>query len=215
MRNRTENQIKLVLIRHGATKSNQEHRYLGKTDESLSTEGKNELQKAVDEGCYPQANLVFSSSMRRCIETAEILYPGRTPIVISEWEETDFGDFEGKNAMDLQDDTRYQAWIDSGGTLPFPGGESRELFSHRCDIGFHKIMELIPMQTQENLCGNLWDCVIAALIVHGGTIMSLLSRYGGGEYFDYQVPNGGGYLCTVRCMSEGSERFEIRDIKRI
>ena len=214
MWNWSENQIKLVLIRHGATKSNLEHRYLGKMEESLSTEGKKELQKSGREGRYPQVDMVFSSPMKRCIETAEILYPGRAPIVIPEWEETDFGDFEGKNPMDLRDDTRYQAWIDSGGTLPFPGGESKENFAHRCDIGFHKMMELIPMQ--ENPGGSFGECVTAVIIAHGGTIMSLLSRYYGGDYFDYQVPNGGGYLCTVRCISEnGRERFEIVDVNKI
>ena len=49
--------------------------------------------------------------MQRCLETAGILYPGKTPIVIPEWREIDFGDFEGKNAGELQGDPRYQAWI--------------------------------------------------------------------------------------------------------
>jgi alpha-ribazole phosphatase len=41
MRNRPENQIeiRLTLIRHGATLSNKEGRYLGKTDEALSPDG--------------------------------------------------------------------------------------------------------------------------------------------------------------------------------
>ena len=43
MRNRTENQIELVLIRHGATKANEERRYLGRTDEELSEKGKEAL----------------------------------------------------------------------------------------------------------------------------------------------------------------------------
>ena len=49
MRNRPENQIeiRLTLIRHGATLSNKEGRYLGKTDEALSPEGIGMLKKAV------------------------------------------------------------------------------------------------------------------------------------------------------------------------
>ena len=51
MRNRPENQIeiRLTLIRHGATHSNKEGRYLGKTDEALSPEGIGMLKKAVTE----------------------------------------------------------------------------------------------------------------------------------------------------------------------
>ena len=38
----------------------------------------------------------------------------------------------------------------------------------------------------------------AVLIVHGGTIMSVLSSYGGGDYFDYQVKSAQGYACTLQ-----------------
>ena len=34
-------------------------------------------------------------------------------------------------------------------------------------------------------------------IVHGGTIMSVLSSLCGGDYFDYQVKNGEGYECLL------------------
>lgn len=83
MRNRPENQIeiRLTLIRHGATLSNKEGRYLGKTDEALSPEGIGMLKKAVTGGNYPTADLLFSGPMKRCLETAQILYPGQTPIL--------------------------------------------------------------------------------------------------------------------------------------
>jgi len=36
----------------------------------------------------------------------------------------------------------------------------------------------------------------AALVVHGGTIMSLLEALeGSGQFYRWQAPNGGGYLC--------------------
>ena len=37
----------------------------------------------------------------------------------------------------------------------------------------------------------------AALVVHGGTIMAILSGFARPEraYFDYHVSNGSGYLC--------------------
>ena len=60
MRNRPENQIeiRLTLIRHGATLSNKEGRYLGKTDEALSPEGIGMLKKAATGGNYPTADPV-------------------------------------------------------------------------------------------------------------------------------------------------------------
>ena len=99
MRNRTEDQIEihLTLIRHGATLSNKEGRYLGKTDETLSPDGIGALEKSVADRSYPTADVLFSGPMKRCLETAQILYPGQTPIIIPEWTEMDFGAFEGHN----------------------------------------------------------------------------------------------------------------------
>ena len=52
--------------------------------------------------------------------------------------------------------------------------------------------ELQRLQQQEPK-----EQIHAGLIVHGGTIMTLMSVYEGGGYFDYQVPNGGGYVCSL------------------
>lgn len=129
MRNRSENQITLVMIRHGETKANKEHRYLGKTDETLSKEGEIQLAEYKKLQLYPKLVSLYVSPMKRCMQTAEILYPDIQPVPIKAWEEIDFGAFEGKNYIELQGDERYQAWIDSKGTLPFPDGESREEFA--------------------------------------------------------------------------------------
>ena len=97
MWDRSENQITLVLIRHGATKSNIEHRYLGKTDELLSKEGERQLVEYKKLHLYPNIDFLFTSPMKRCIQTANILYPELQPVQMKEWEEMDFGAFEGKN----------------------------------------------------------------------------------------------------------------------
>ncbi|MGN0170214.1 MAG: histidine phosphatase family protein [Lachnospiraceae bacterium] len=206
MWNRSEDQINLVLIRHGATKGNKEHRYIGITDECLSREGRDVLEKARQDHVYPMVDRVFCSPMKRCIQTAKILYPQLKPEIITEWSEIHFGDFEGKNYLDLQYDRRYQEWIESKGELSFPNGESRQAFMERCVKGLRKVvadcsvMDRFPHETT-------W-----ALVIHGGTIMSLLSRFCGGEYFDYQVENGKGYLCR---LYQHGEEFEIKIERKI
>ena len=52
MRDRTEIEVELTLIRHGATASNLERRYLGRTDEPLCTEGVRMLERYQREGRY-------------------------------------------------------------------------------------------------------------------------------------------------------------------
>ena len=207
MRNRAENQVTLVLIRHGATESNREHRYLGRTDESLSGEGRAGLLKRRNGNCYPDVDVLFTSPMKRCMSTAEILYPYRDPIVIPEWVEMDFGAFEGKNYAELNGDKQYQAWIDSNGTLPFPEGESREEFLMRCETGFNRMLETLAKMAA---CGKAPETV--GMVVHGGTIMSILSKYCGGDYFDYQVSNGDGYVCILR---DGNDSPEITNLCKL
>lgn len=190
MRNRTAYQIELTLIRHGRTASNGEGRYLGRTEEDLSDAGRCALMRKKDS--YPHADLLFASPMRRCIQTADILYPGRPSCLVPEFREMDFGAFEGKNYQDLKEDVRYQAWIDSSGTLPFPQGESRETFIKRCQKGFAFMLE----QIEHAQMGGMPK---VSAVVHGGTIMALMESYAeeGKGYFDYQCKNGGGYRCLV------------------
>ena len=196
MRNRTENQITLIFIRHGETAANKEQRYLGRTEEALSLEGREKLLQAYRQSHYPEAEMVFISPMRRCRETARLLYPLVPKKEIPEWVEMDFGDFEGKNYEDLKDDERYQEWIDSNGTLPFPNGESRETFIKRCMQGMDRMVQLFQGERK------------VAVIVHGGTIMALLSSLCGGDYFDYQVRNGEGFVCSLN-KNKDEEKWNI------
>lgn len=205
MWDRAENQITLVLIRHGATKANMEHRYLGKTDEVLSKEGEMQLFEYKKKGFFPNIDYLFCSPMKRCVQTAEILFPELKPVEIEAWKEMDFGVFEGKNYLELQGDKRYQEWIDSNGTLPFPEGESREEFISRCDKGFRRMIEkLKPIKEEGHKT--------VGIIVHGGTIMALLSKYGKEDYFDYQVPNGKGFICTMKHLDAEPEIMELKKI---
>ncbi len=158
---------RISVIRHGRTAANDKGIYIGRTDFPLSDKGAAELAGKMDEFRYPNVARVYSSPLRRCTETAEILYPNHTPIYIPEWREMDFGEFEGKNYIELQKNPNYQAWIDSNGTLPFPGGESREEFKRRNVTGFQKAVN-----------GCLRNGIsLAALVVHGGTIMNVMEEY--------------------------------------
>lgn len=197
--------MEIFWIRHGETPSNKEHRYIGgRTEESLSKEGRSFLEREKEAGRYPKAELLFSSPMKRCLETGALLYPDQESRKIEAFREMDFGAFEGKNYQELNGNTAYQAWIDSNGTLPFPEGESREDFICRCREGFFEMLREIEGLCSKNVgekgpIGEKTEIPLKiAAVVHGGTIMALLSSFYGGEYFDYQVKNGGGYRCMLR-----------------
>lgn len=83
-----------LLIRHGVTAGNLQGRYIGcRTDESLCPEWIGALRECR----YPPVPRVFSSPMRRCLETAALLYPGVKPEIVEDFRECDFGVFEGLN----------------------------------------------------------------------------------------------------------------------
>ena len=171
-----------MLIRHGETCGNKLKRYIGKrTDEPLTKEAE-EMLKGLGYMC-PEA--VYASPMLRCTQTAGILFPGKTLNIIDELAECDFGEFENKNYMELDGNQNYQAWIDSGGLLPFPGGESREEFKKRNLKGFKKVVQSCIRKEIQS----------AALVVHGGTIMNIMEEYAdeNRSFYDWHVKNGRGY----------------------
>lgn len=181
--------LEVLLLRHGQTQGNLEKRYIGKTDEPLLMEDMERIQKVSSlQKRLKQENLVrpqklFVSPMLRCRQTAELLFPEQEQVVIDKLREMDFGRFEAKNYMELSADPAYQAWIDSGGRLPFPEGEDRECFIKRTMEGFRQMTE---QAWQEN-------CRQIAAVVHGGSIMAILSGLMQDDYYAYQVPNLAGY----------------------
>ena len=188
----------LILIRHGKTAGNLLGRYIGsRTDEPLCDEGREELAGKQ----LPEVERLYVSPMKRCVETAEILWPGfdrKEMQKVTDLRECDFGDFENKNYKELSGNEDYQAWIDSNGTLPFPNGESMDAFKSRCLEAFARIVEDVSGAEQEWIASGKTGIFRAGIVVHGGTIMAILEQYGypKAAYFDYQVKNGCGYRLT-------------------
>lgn len=181
-------------IRHGKTVGNLEKRYIGRTDEPLCEAGINELKSIV----YPDCEIVIASPMKRCIETARLIFPSKKAIVYDELRECDFGDFEGKNHIELNGNVAYRKWLDNGGLGTFPNGEDSNLFRERCVRGFLKAIE-------DNKTVNT-----ASFVVHGGTIMSILEKFAvpRREFYEFMTENGHGWMTEF-----DGEKIEI--IKKI
>lgn len=187
--------MQLYLIRHGKTFGNTLGRYIGTTDESLCEAGVEELKAA----SYPGVDLVFASPMKRCVETAQILWPGMEIHPCEDLRECDFGEFESHNYQELNGNPAYQAWVDSGGRLPFPGGESHEDFKKRCAEGFVRVLQAIRTS----------GCRRVGFSVHGGTIMSILEAYEKSRetFYHWQVKNGCGFRTCWDETDEGGIRL--------
>ena len=179
----------LILIRHGKTAGNLLGRYIGsRTDELLCDEGREGLAGKQ----LPEVERLYVSPMKRCVETAEILWPGfdrKKMQKVTDLRECDFGDFENKNYKELSGNGDYQAWIDSNGIMAFPGGESKEECAVRNLEGFQRA---VTTCIRENISE-------AALVVHGGTIMNIMEAYAlpKKEFYEWHVGNGCGYLVEL------------------
>ena len=193
----------LRLIRHGKTAFNIEGRYMGRTDVELSEEGARQIKEIFDnraegpgyelEKLRDRQPVLFSSPMKRCLATAGIIFPGVEPIVIKTLREMDFGIFEGMKYDQLKDMPQFRDFVDSSGEIPPPEGESRESFTKRVLEGINECCR--------NLKDMGRDC--GAVVMHGGTIMALMSHLYGGKYYDYLPQNGGGYTLDLE-YSDGS-----------
>ena len=72
--------MKIVFIRHLKTPGNEKRQYIGRTDEDLSEQAVEEFklrqEKSIGE-LYPPVQRIIASPLKRCIRTAELIYPGQ------------------------------------------------------------------------------------------------------------------------------------------
>ena len=177
------------LIRHGAISPTLNGRYIGVTDVELSDKGKEDLKKLDSTMDYPYAKVVFSSPLKRCTETARLIYPGVEPLVIDQLSEYHFGEWENRSADELKGNENFAKWLAGDNSVKPPRGESSADFTRRICIMFESIVDgLIKTGNTD-----------AAIITHGGVMNTLLAVYGlpQAKPFDWACDNGYGYSLRI------------------
>ena len=186
-----------ILIRHGVTQGNERKAYTGcGSDDGLSEEGRSAAQRFAQEisAYIGKDTLFFSSPLKRAVQTAQLITAAasldKTVHTVDRLKEIDFGIFEGKNHSQLDGNKDYQAWIDSGGTAPIPGGESRDGFIQRSMEGFKEVLKS---------SGEYEDIVI---VCHGGNIMAIMSCLRDCDYYEHMAGNLDGYFLELEIDNE-------------
>lgn len=191
--------VTLYLIRHGATASNMQRRYMGRTDEALCESGRAEIADRQSRGCFPEPDCLICSPMRRCLETAALAFPDRQPDRIeSRFIERDFGDFELKNYEELRARDDYRAWLDGWGRDSPPGGESQSDIGRRVEAALRDILAENGVgagsdrgeSNPDEYPAEASSGRIVVLVIHGGVIMEIMRILGFKAYYDWQVTNG-------------------------
>lgn len=180
---------KIHLIRHGLTDANIKGLYIGcKTDLPLCPEGVEELRALREAVEYPAVGRIYSSPMLRSRQTAGVLYPGSEVYPIEQLKEYDFGEFEGKTAAQLEGYPAFSDWTSGKISAP-PGGEDTKEFIKRLCVGLNRAV----CDMMEN------DITEAAIMMHGGAIMMLLSATAvpRRKTVDWTSENGRGYSIRI------------------
>ncbi len=197
--------LKIHLIRHGSTDANILGQYIGsKTDLPLSPEGLSELRLLKESIEYPEIELLYSSPMLRCRQTAALLFPDKAVIAVENLTEYDFGDFEGKTAAELEAHPDFFEWT-SGKLSKTPNGEENSDFIKRLCIGLNQIvLDMLEKGVSES-----------AVIMHGGAIMMLLAATAVPRHspVEYTADCGRGYsLLITPSLYHKSGIVELYDI---
>lgn len=179
----------LYFFRHGLTKGNINAQYIGHTDLPLTTYSIDELKKIKGKYHYPAVDAVFVSPLKRAIQSADIMFPENNKIVIDNFIEYNFGEFEGCTAEDLKNNESFKEWMKGDITARPPFGESNAEFVQRICEAFEKVINGCIAEGIENI----------AIVTHAGVIMTLLTCYGVPEapMAHWQMDAGYGYKLRI------------------
>jgi len=139
---------KVILIRHGATEANLNGRFLGQLDLPLSDTGKRQARLLEDaiQNINPRA--IFSSPLKRSVETAELAASqlGAKVMIEPDLREADFGKWDNKTFEEVKREFEKEAmqWLRGDVDFTFPGGESLMDFLQRVRGVIMRLLELSP-----------------------------------------------------------------------
>lgn len=189
---------KIYLIRHGITEANLEGKYIGSTDLDLCEQGACEILELAQKYEYPNVGRVYSSPLKRALQTARLIYPYHKPVAVNALTEYSFGEFENKTAEELLENETYKKWLDSeDGVMP-KGAEDSQKFKERVIGGLDMIIkDMMKDKVSE-----------AAVITHAGVITTILGRRGlpRRPSIEWSVESGHGYTLSVNAMLWGNNQ---------
>ena len=164
-----------IVLRHGESVWNKENRFTGLTDVLLSENGRKEAKEAGRILNGTPLHTIFSSTMQRACETAEIvrssqLNKNHSPIIQNKFLcERDYGDLTGKNKTELANlygAPLVKSWRRSYSERP-PNGENLHDVVRRVSIFFDDEILLLLRENKHVL-----------LVSHGNTLRALFVHLG-------------------------------------
>jgi len=139
------------LVRHGETEGNSAERFCGWTDVGLSDVGLRQAERLGDRLASENISIVYSSNLRRALQTAEVITSRHELGVIAchELREIDFGSVEGLTYGEISQ--KYpdlvRSWFNWDFSFRFPDGESIADVNNRVICFLHRLEEHAKEET--------------------------------------------------------------------
>ncbi|MFH0974347.1 MAG: histidine phosphatase family protein [Spirochaetota bacterium] len=160
--------FEIVLIRHAETDNNTMHKFSGITDVGLNDNGRQQALKLADALKDEIIDHIFSSDMRRCVETGNGLRCANERIFTKELREMNFGRWENLTYKEIKE--RYpddiEMWERDWTDYEIPEGESFTRMSARVIKEFEDIVKVKSNGAKK-----------IAVVSHSGCIRTILGHY--------------------------------------
>jgi alpha-ribazole phosphatase len=157
--------MKLLLVRHGQTNHNLDHRYQGLTDAPLNKTGLKQADQIIKRLIDEKLDAIYSSDLMRSVQTAEKISK-KYGLQIKKDErlrEISFGEWEGMSYQEIQAQSSdlLEGWMSDPAHISPPNGETLLQLAERVKSALDEIRSQYEDQT-------------VLLVTHGGVIRTLL-----------------------------------------
>jgi len=187
---------RLILIRHGETNHNINGTYCGQENPPLNKRGRAQAKKLGKKMNSVVVHKVYSSDLKRAIQTSKLVFKGRRVEKIPRLRELSFGIFGGLKYAQIMKKypEMYSKWIKNTENYKIPGGESLKCLHKRVKAELKRIISRHRGET-------------IAIVTHGGPIRVVLCdilKLGLGMFWDLEQKN-----CAVNIIHYYSKKAPV------
>lgn len=192
----------IIFIRHGETDFNRARLYFGHLDPDLNETGIEQLRKAkiLFEKREKMPDIVFSSDLKRCSQSMEILEIDEETekILTEDLREINFGIFEGKTYEEIKN--KYPEKVEK---------MKNDWRNFKADKGESINEMMLRVAEKMNEIINQYRNKKILVVAHAGVIQALISYYLFGNldgYWKFKINNGS--ITKLHVMEDGYTYFE-------
>lgn len=162
--------MRLILIRHGETAWNSEHRLQGCTDIELNEKGRGQAEALAQILRDMPISVIFSSPLKRALATAQIVakYHNLEVNIEEDMKELNHGALEGLTRQEMETNYRefLSEWFKNPAKLKLPQGESMEDLQKRAWEIVEKIYSLQSEGMVAIVAHSLWNISLICKIMN-------------------------------------------------